>query len=139
MAHISFNRARAEGTLRPRRNASAKSLQPQPGYPEARRNFVSAALETALIAVFKHAFETRKHEEGLSQAKIGRRCGRRQSGVSRALQGRDWRLSTLSDFAEALDLRLEISFIDLKQPRRRFTPAGVEYAESKSIEDKPAS
>jgi hypothetical protein len=127
--------ARAEGILPPRRNASpASSMRGRVSeqtleFAEARRNFASVALETALVAAFKHAFNTRKKEEGLSQAKLARRCGRWASAVGLTLRGQDWRLSTLSDFAEALDLRLAFCFVDRKQPHRRFTPSGVEVAQ----------
>jgi hypothetical protein len=97
-------------------------------YAESRRHFASAAMEFAIVAAFKHAFAKRKEEEGLSQAKLGRRCGRWAAAVGRTLQGWDWRLSTLSDFAEALDLRLEFAFVDRKHPNRRFTTYGTEYA-----------
>ena len=138
MKAISFNHARAEGALRPRRNASAKLPKPPPGFSEARRNFASAALENGVLAAFRHALAARKREERLAQATIGRRCGRHSASVNRTLRSRDWRLSTLSDFAEALNLRLEFSLVDLQQPGRRFTPAGVADAEGEPFEDKLA-
>jgi len=137
MPGTSFNirrLARAEGGLRLRSNASpASSLRGGASkrtleYYEARRNFASAALETAVVAAFKHAFNTRKQEEGLTQRALGQRCGRWPTSVMKTLRGQNWELSTLSDFAEALDLRFEFAFVDRKQPHRRFTQRGVEYA-----------
>jgi hypothetical protein len=125
--------ARAEGILPRRRNArhASEALSAaERQSAESRRNFASVAMEAALVAAFKHAFNTRKKEEGLSQAKLARSCGRHASSVGTTLSGRDWRLSTLSDFAEALGLRLEFSFVDRKYPHRRFTPSGVEIAQA---------
>lgn len=132
MTGKSFNRARAEGILPPRRSKvwsePGKAREQTIAGGEARRNFASAALERALTAALTRGFNTRKQEEGLSYAKLGRRCGRHREAVRRAMQGRDWRLSTLSDLAEALELRLEFAFADRKDLRRRFTSSGVEYA-----------
>ena len=131
----SFNRKRAEGALPLRRNASRTSIARKRAIDEtlaggeARLHAASLALETALIGALRRAFDTRKQEEGLSYARLGKRCGRLKSAARFALLGRDCRLSTLSDFAEALDLRLEFAFVDSKQPHRRFTPGGIEFVQ----------
>jgi hypothetical protein len=138
MPRTSFNvlrLARAEGGLPRRSNSSQVSglrerLSEQTlAFSETRRNFASAAMETALAAAFKHAFNTRKQEDGLTLAEVGRRCGRWKQHIWRTLQGEDWRLSTLSDFTEALDLRLEFAFVDRKHPHRRFTSNGIACAQ----------
>jgi len=94
-----------------------------------RRSFASEIIEAAFFGAFAVAIDARKNEESLTQAELAKRTGREKTGISKLLAGpRNWKLSTISDLAEALDLRLEFVLVDQHFPTRRFTQTGVAYA-----------
>jgi hypothetical protein len=93
-----------------------------------RREFAAELLKSAFFGAFYTAIGVRKNEEALTRAKLGSRMGREKTGISKLLSGpRNWQLDTISDFTEALDLRLEFSLVDRHYPNRRFTATGVQY------------
>jgi hypothetical protein len=97
-----------------------------------RLKFSSASMGLALVTALRHSFKTRKAEYGWTQTMLGKNCGRRRSSITATLAGRDWKVSTISDLAEGLGLRLEFAFVDKWKPGRRFTARGVEYSQSPS-------
>jgi transcriptional regulator with XRE-family HTH domain len=95
---------------------------------EERRAFASEIIEAAFFGAFMVAIDARKAEEKLTQATLAKRTGREKTGISKLLSGpRNWQLSTISDLAEALDLRLEFCFVDEHNPMRRFTQTGMQF------------
>jgi transcriptional regulator with XRE-family HTH domain len=95
---------------------------------EQRRAFASEIIEAAFFGAFMVAIDARKNEENLTQAELAKRTGREKTGISKLLAGpRNWKLSTISDLAEALDLRLEFVLVDQHFPQRRFTQTGVAF------------
>jgi DNA-binding phage protein len=95
---------------------------------EQRRVFASEIIEAAFFGAFMVAIDARKNEENLTQAELARRTGKEKTGVSKLLAGpRNWKLSTISDLAEALDLRLEFVLVDQHCPSRRFTQTGMAF------------
>jgi hypothetical protein len=98
------------------------------------RKFASKILEAEFFGAFITAIETRKEEQGLTQADLGMRTGREKTGISKLLSGpRNWMLSTVSDLTEALDLRFEFVLVDKLNPVRRFTSTGVQYDLTQTI------
>src|ERR1035437_6487781 len=105
---------------------------------ESRRAFASEIIEASFFGAFMVAIDARKNEEHLTQVELGKRTGREKTGISKLLAGpRNWKLSTISDLAEALDLRLEFVLIDRRNPVRRFTQTGAAFVVPKNtiIED----
>jgi transcriptional regulator with XRE-family HTH domain len=93
-----------------------------------RRAFASEIIEAAFFGAFMVAIDARKNEEHLTQIELAKRTGKEKTGMSKLLAGpRNWKLSTISDLAEALDLRLEFVLIDRHNPIRRFTQTGVAF------------
>ena len=95
---------------------------------QQRREFAAAALHTALVRAIRHALHARREEDGLSQRNLSRIYGR-EMFINNTLTSWNWKTSTICNLAEAIGLRFEFAFVDRKNPRRRFTPTGVEYRE----------
>jgi DNA-binding phage protein len=92
-----------------------------------RRKFASDVLEASFFGAFVMAIDARKNELNMTQAELAERTGREKTGISKLLSGpRNWTIRTISDLAEALDLRLEFALIDRINPVRRFTASGVQ-------------
>jgi transcriptional regulator with XRE-family HTH domain len=93
-----------------------------------RLQFAAEMMETAFFGAFYAAILARKEEQSLTRAALGKRMGREKTGISKLLSGpRNWQIDTISDLAEALDLRLEIALVDRVNPLRKFTPTGVVF------------
>lgn len=93
---------------------------------EQRRKFASEVLEASFFGAFLLAIEARKNEASLTQSELAQRTGREKTGISKLLSGpRNWQIRTISDLAEALDLRVEFALVDRLNPQRRFTPTGI--------------
>ena len=95
---------------------------------EQRRKFAAEMIEAAFFGAFVTAIAIRKEEQSLTQVELAKRTGREKTGISKLLsRPRNWQLHTISDLAEALNLRLEFSLVDRVNPMRRFTQTGIEY------------
>lgn len=95
---------------------------------EGRRQFAAYVLETSFFGAYMTAIAARKGEQELTQNDLAERTGRDKTGISKLLSGpRNWTIKTISDLAEALDLRVEFKLVDLYNPIRQFTPTGVMY------------
>jgi hypothetical protein len=95
---------------------------------ENRRKFAAELLEHAFFGAFYSVISARKKEQSLTRAQLGKRMGREKTGISKLLSGpRNWQISTISDLAEALDVRVEFRLVDRINPLRTFTPTGVTF------------
>jgi len=95
---------------------------------EANRIFAAQVLEASFFGAFITAIDARKNETKLTQAELAERTGREKTGMSKLLAGpRNWKISTMSDLAVALDLTLEFALRDRLNPMRKFTATGIEY------------
>lgn len=95
---------------------------------ERRRKFAAELMESAFFGAFLLAIEARKSEQALTRSELGKRMGREKTGISKLLSGpRNWQVDTISDLAEALDVRLEFALVDRLNPLRRFTATGTEF------------
>jgi DNA-binding phage protein len=93
-----------------------------------RRDYAAEILEAAFFGAILTAIGVRKKEQSLTRSQIGFRMGREKTGISKLLSGpRNWQIRTISDLAEALDLRLQFSFVDRNFPIRKFTATGIQY------------
>lgn len=63
----------------------------------------------ALIYTVSADLQIAMEDQGLTRAALAKRLGISRSAVTQALKGRNLRLGTLADIAEALDLELSIS------------------------------
>lgn len=105
---------------------------------EFRRKFAAELLEASFFGALITAIGARKTELQMTQSELALKTGREKTGMSKLLSGpRNWKLSTISDLAEALDLRLEFSFVDNLHPHRRFTATGVQTGSPISSFDQP--
>jgi hypothetical protein len=98
-------------------------------FDENEREFLGLTLERQIFGALYSAVQDRKDCLGLTRAEFGRRIGRDKTGVSKLLRGPgNWTIRTISDFANALDLDVEITFVDRRDVNRVFTPFGfVEF------------
>jgi hypothetical protein len=95
---------------------------------EQRLKFASKVLEARFFGAYITAIEVRKDERQLTQAVLAARTRREKTGISKLLSGpRNWKLSTISDLTEALELNFEFALVDRLTPTRRFTATGVRY------------
>jgi transcriptional regulator with XRE-family HTH domain len=83
----------------------------------------------------------RRHELGLTQEELARRAGTHQSRISRIENAEyDIQLSTLTDIAEALGVRVEISFAPIaeyEQPEKPLLEWLVQIPAPAKIEHQP--
>jgi hypothetical protein len=94
-----------------------------------RRKYAADMLTHAVFGAFYTAIALRKQEHALTRAQLGSRMGREKTGISKLLAApRNWQLSTISDLAEALDLRVQITLFDRLNPLRTFTSTGVTFS-----------
>lgn len=95
---------------------------------ERRRKFAAELMESAFFGAFLLAIDARKSEQALTRSELGKRMGREKTGISKLLSGpRNWQIDTISDLAEALDVRLEFALVDRLNSFRRFTATGTEF------------
>lgn len=99
-----------------------------PRYDAEERDFLGETLARRIFGAIYAALILRKSDQGLTRAAIGDRTGRDKTGVSKILRGPgNWTIKTISDMANALDLDVEVRFVDKYNEYRIFTPTGIQY------------
>jgi transcriptional regulator with XRE-family HTH domain len=97
-------------------------------YDKDQRDFLGEALARDIFSAIYTALTFRKKYNGLTTSDFADRVGRDRTGVSKILHGHgNWTTHKISDVANALDLEVEISFVDRADVSRVFTPNGVVY------------
>ncbi|MEJ0094137.1 MAG: helix-turn-helix transcriptional regulator [Methylocella sp.] len=97
-------------------------------FDENEREFLGLTLARQIFGALYLAVQFRKASQGLSRVDFGDRTGRDKTGVSKLLSGPgNWTTRTISDVANALELDVQITFVDRYNPYRAFTPTGINY------------
>lgn len=92
------------------------------------RNFNYEVLAPTVYAAFILAVETRRDEDGLTQADLARLTGKEKTGISKLLSGyRNWTVKTIAHLCAALDLTFEFGLVDNSHPLRVFTGNGIKF------------
>jgi hypothetical protein len=101
-------------------------------YDANEREFLGLLLSRSIFGALYSALTVRKTDLDLTRAEFGNRVGRDKTGVSKILKGPgNWTIMKISDVANALDLDIEVYFVDRYNPQRTFTSTGVMYTASK--------
>jgi hypothetical protein len=97
-------------------------------YDANQRDFLGESLARRIFGAIYDALMVRKKDPGLTPTEFGERIGRDKTGVSKILRGPgNWTIKKISDVANALDLEVEVRFIDRRNTHRVFTPTGIQY------------
>jgi len=92
------------------------------------RAFQKEVLQTSVYGAFMSVIETRKEENGLTQANLATLTGKDKTGVSKLLsEPKNWTIRTVSDLCVALDVQFLFCLIDNTHETRVFTGTGVEH------------
>lgn len=103
---------------------SIKYEQIQKSNPEFIRDFERGVLRSKLMSVFTAVIAERR-KSGFTLKELSRRLNVNKSMVSRWFSGDpNWRINTISDIANALDIDIEVTARD-RQTGRQYGPAGV--------------
>jgi transcriptional regulator with XRE-family HTH domain len=95
-------------------------------FDESEREFLGLTLERQIFGAIYAAIEDRKSSHGMTRTEFGERTGRDKTGVSKLLRGpSNWTIHTIAAVANALELTVEITFVDQYDPFRVFTPTGL--------------
>ncbi len=97
-------------------------------YSPDEREFLSDLLQREIFSAFYEAAVHRKATSDLTQSDLARRIGADKARVSKLLRNHgNWTIETISDLANALDLRVEFALSDTVEPTQVFTATGVGY------------
>lgn len=98
-----------------------------------RRNLLRAEFQS----LFWAAFLEKKRKSGLKLSELAERLGIHKSYVSRSFSSPpNWQVDKISDFADALDLQLEVRAID-RSNGQIFTPQGKKNSFTVSDSSQP--
>lgn len=110
-----------------------RTARPEP-LREGDKAMFRARLRNALFDELRAVFRRRRQQHGLKQKDIADRLNTHPGTVSRRLKGEEnVTLDWVSDFARALDARVEVRIVPLENIQRKHTPTVVDWSRNQTF------